>query len=109
MCALCGVLGGDGHWTDPVKREGIYVRTVTPDARRRERLLRIAEANASLKLFGLSLEDWHGSSYILRNQTGKSEIVVTLAGLWPAAEALSGRLIDPLDPLVLARRERLNG
>src|SRR5574337_265761 len=108
MCALCGVLGGREHWTAPVKREGVYVRGEDAAARRRERTLRIAEANAILGLFGLLLDDWQADSYILRTRTGKSEVVADLAALWPAAEALAGRSLDPLDPGVLDRREALN-
>jgi hypothetical protein len=108
MCALCGVLGGKDHWTEPLKREGVYVRAHDPAARRRERTLRISEANTILGLFGLSLEDWQGDSYILRTRTGRSEIVADLAALWPVAEKLAGRPLDLLDPEVLARREALN-
>jgi hypothetical protein len=108
MCALCGVLGGKEHWTAPVKREGVYVIGQEPAERRRERRRRIAEANAILGLIGLSLEDWQADSYILRSRTGKSE-VVDLAALWPAAEALAGRPLDPLDPKILDRREAMNG
>jgi hypothetical protein len=107
MCALCGVLGGKEHWTAPVKREGVYVIGQEPAERRRERRRRIAEANAILGLIGLSLEDWQADSYILRSRTGKSE-VVDLAALWPAAEALAGRPLDPLDPKILDRREAMN-
>jgi len=109
MCALCGVLGGKDHWTEPLEREGVYVRAHDPAARRRERILRISQANTILGLFGVSLEDWQGDSYILRTRTGKSEIVADLAALWPVAEKLAGRPLDLLDPEVLARREALNG
>lgn len=109
MCALCGVLGGNDHWTDPVKREGVYVRGATPGERRRERTIRVAEANTMLKLWGLSLDDWQGSAYILRNMTGASLVIDNLAALWPAAEKMAGRTVDPLEPSILARRERLNG
>jgi hypothetical protein len=109
MCALCGVLGGKEHWTAPVKREGVYGFGEDPAQRRRERRRRIAEANAILGLIGLSLEDWRADSYILRSRTGKSEIVDNLAALWPAAEALAGRPLDPLDPKILDRREAMNG
>jgi hypothetical protein len=109
MCALCGVLGSKEHWTAPVKREGVYVLGEAPADRRRERRRRIAEANAILGLFGLSLEDWQADSYILRSRTGKSEVVDNLAALWPAAEALAGRPLDPLDPKILERREAMDG
>jgi len=108
MCALCGVLGGKDHWTEPLGRESVYVRAHDPAARRRERARRISEANAILRLFGLSLEDWQADSYILRNSTGKSEVVGDLAALWPLAERLLGRSLDPLDEGTLERRERLN-
>jgi hypothetical protein len=108
MCALCGVLGGKEHWTAPVKREGVYALGEEPTDRRRERRRRISEANAILGLFGLSLEDWQADSYILRNRTGKSAIVANLAVLWPVAEALAGRPLDPLDPKILDRREAMN-
>ena len=108
MCALCGVLGGKEHWTAPVKREGVYVLGEKPPDRRRERRRRIAEANAILGLFGLSLEDWQADSYVLRNRTGRSEVVADLAALWPMAEALAGQPLDPLDPKVLEQREAMN-
>ncbi len=109
MCALCGVLGGDDHWTAPVARDGVYVRGDSAADRRRERRLRIAAANRILKLYGISLEDWQGASYVLRTVTGKTEIVDSLARLFPAAEKLAGRPLDPLDDAVIARREALNG
>ncbi len=109
MCALCGVLGGKEHWTAPVKREGVYVLGQEPADRRRERRRRIAEANAILGLIGLTLEDWQADFYILRSRTGKSQVIDSLAALWPAAEALAGRPLDPLDPKILDRREAMNG
>ena len=109
MCALCGVLGGKDHWTEPLQREGVYVRATDPAQRRRERLLRIARANAILGLYGLTMEDWQADSYVLRTRTGKTEIVADLAALWPLAEKLAGRELDPLAPDVLTRREALNG
>ena len=109
MCALCGILGGKDHWTVPSPRDGVYTRVAGASERRRERTLRIVEANAILNLFSLSLEDWQGDSYILRNRTGRSEIVADLAALWPLAEAMAGRPLDPLDPETLQRRERANG
>jgi hypothetical protein len=108
MCALCGVLGGKDHWTAPIKREGVYVLGEEPADRRRERRRRISEANAILGLFGLSLEDWQADAYILRSRTGKSQVVANLAALWPTAEALAGRPLDPLDLKILDRREAMN-
>jgi hypothetical protein len=109
MCALCGTLGGKDHWTEPLAREGVYVRAHDPATRRRERTRRIAEANVILRLFGMTLEDWQADSYVLRTMTGKSEIVADVAALWPAAEKLAGRPLDPLDKGVAARRALARG
>ncbi len=109
MCALCGVLGGKDHWTEPLRREGVYIRFSDPAARRRERARRIAEANIIVALFGLTLSDWQADSYVLATRTGKSELVADLAALWPTAEKLAGRRLDPLDPDTIERRERANG
>ncbi len=37
MCSLCGVLGGNEHWTDAVARPGVFTRNVERIDRRRER------------------------------------------------------------------------
>jgi hypothetical protein len=99
MCALCGVLGGPPHWTEPAAG-------AAPAARRRERAARVASANRVLAQFAMRLDDWQGSAYMLSTATGKCELVETLGHLWAAAERLSGRPCDPLDPALLARLER---
>ncbi len=103
MCALCGVLGGDGHWTDAAPRLGVFTRNTDGLARRRERMARVAAANRILKLYGLSLADWQGASFVLSTATGKTELVDNLSHLWATAEKLIGRPCDPLDPAVIAR------
>ncbi|MGA7809997.1 hypothetical protein [Bradyrhizobium sp.] len=103
MCALCGSLGGDEHWTDAVAREGVFTRNDDPARRRHERGRRVEVANRVLKLYGLKLSDWQGASFLLATFTGKSEMVGDLGHLWAAAERLTGRSCDPLDPKLLAR------
>ena len=105
MCALCGVLGGAGHWTDAAARPGLYARNVNSAERRRQRAHRIACASRVLKFYGLTLSDWQASSFILSTATGKTEIVDNLGHLWSTAEKLSGRLCDPLDPDLIVRLE----
>ena len=109
MCSLCGVLGGNEHWTDAAARPGVFTRNVERIDRRRERTRRVGAANRVLAAFGMSLSDWQGSSFVLSTRTGKSEMVEDLGHLWPAAEKLSGRACDPLDPDVIARMEADNG
>ncbi len=109
MCSLCGVLGGNEHWTDAAARPGVFTRNVERIDRRRERARRVCAANRVLAAFGMSLSDWQGSSFVLSTRTGKSEMVEDLGHLWPAAEKLSGRACDPLDPDVIAHMEAENG
>jgi hypothetical protein len=109
MCALCGVLGGAGHWTDAVARPGVFTRTATTVERRRERSARVTEANRVLTHYRLSLSDWQGASFLLSTATGKTEIVDNLTHLWSAAEKLLGRPCDPLDPALLDRLESRDG
>ena len=103
MCALCGVLGGTGHWTDAVARPGVFIEAA---ARRRERMKRVAAANRVLAYYRMKLADWQGSAFVLSTPTGKTEIVDNLAHLWMTAERLVGRPCDPLDEELIAFMER---
>lgn len=105
MCSLCGVLGGNEHWTDAAARPGVFTRNDSRLDRRRERLNRVIAANRMLSAFGLTLADWQGASFVLSTRTGKSEIIEDLGHLWPAAERLAGRVFDPLDDEFIARME----
>jgi len=84
MCALCGVLLSD-HWA-----EG--------EGGRRGRAFRVGLVNRVLAHFGLRLDDWAGSVYILRDRKGGTAVVANLGEVWTAAGALAGRPLDPLDP-----------
>jgi hypothetical protein len=109
MCALCGVLGGSGDWTDVAARPGVFTRNVGSLERRRERIHRVACAQRVLGFYGLTLSDWQASSFVLSTLTGKTEIVDNLTHLWNAAEKLTGRPCDPLDPQLIARLEAGGG
>ncbi len=109
MCSLCGVLGGNDHWSDAIARPGVFTLNTTSHDRRRERANRVAKANRILCRFGLNLADWHGTSFVLSTATGKSEIVENLAHLWPTAERLIGRPLDPLSPEFISRLEADRG
>jgi hypothetical protein len=106
MCGLCGVLGAEDHWTDAAGSTRLFGNAGASQTRCQERLRRVAIANKILAHYGLKLSDWQGSAYILRNRTGRQEIVPHLAALWPTAEALAGRSCDPLDPEVIAAMTR---
>lgn len=96
MCGLCGLLGEDLHWSDPLG-DGL--------PRRRERLRRIAAINQVLAVFRLKVEDFQGASYLLLGATGKQALASGLDQLWPAAETMLGRPLDPLDPQLLNHLE----
>jgi hypothetical protein len=106
MCVLCSSeFVMQVHWTDQKisAKNGSSVEVGSDQLRSRQRgrhrLTRLA--NQILKLYGLKVEDWHGSKYLLTNRTGSSEIIHDLGGLWPTAEKMLGRKLDPLNPLLL--------
>lgn len=102
MCGLCGVFLGEAHWADvTVSASGIGGRT-----RRHERLHRVAQANRILKHYGLKLSDWQATAYLLSSHTGQTVIAPSVAAVWPAAESLRKKLIDPLDAQLIDVLER---
>ena len=111
MCVLCGQdFVAQVHWTDRHLED--RARAAAPGSdpvayqgdRRRDRAHRVALTNEILVHYGLKLDDWGGSKYVLRDRKGRSELVQDLGSLWPAAATLAGRTPDPLDP---ALRETL--
>jgi hypothetical protein len=88
MCALCGALV-KSHWAE----EG---------AGRRGRAPRVRLLNRVLDHFGLQLTDWAGRLYVVRDRKGRATVVDDVGMVWPAAEALLGRKLDPLEPGLVA-------
>ena len=88
------------HWTDQAGGSALE--------RMAERRHRVEAANAVLEPFGVRCAEWQGR-FTVAGRTGRSLIVDHLGALWPAAEKLAGRPIDPLDPAVILRAERLAG
>ena len=66
MCALCGVLGGEGDWVDA---SGITIPAASL-TRRAQRQERVRLANSVLRQFGLALADWQGAKYQLAKSQG---------------------------------------
>jgi len=94
MCGLCGLFESGTHWT-----ETPGVATAGPP--RQQRLRQVGYANRVLRCYRLRLDDWQGRNYLLTSPTGATEVIDSLALLWPAAERLAGRPCDPLDPDLL--------
>jgi hypothetical protein len=91
MCSNCGFPSSLGHWTE--------AGAATAHDRIRARFHRAALLRGVLAPYALTAHDDGTTPGIaLSDRTGRVEIVEDLAALWPAAERLGGRPIDPLDP-----------
>jgi hypothetical protein len=108
MCALCGVLSGKGHWSEAAAAPAVFANRAEPQTRGRERQARTRLLNTALKYHGIIVKDWAGNSYLLTSLTGRTAIVDGIADIWPAAERLAGRPIDPLDEQYLATLAKPN-
>jgi hypothetical protein len=108
MCILCGEFVTRIHWTEKHAEDRARASTVAGAKdesrrnRRRERTRRAAVTNQVLRHYGLNVSDWSGTKYILRDGKGRSELVQDLGSLWPVAQKLTGRPLDPLDPALHA-------
>ncbi|MEX2416274.1 MAG: hypothetical protein WD424_09015 [Paenibacillaceae bacterium] len=103
MCVLCGEFVNRIHWTDLNRSqsgENIVVGE-SQKQRQQDRYRKTYLANQILTFYGLKLEDWIGSKFILRDLKGNTEVVQDIGQLWPAAEKLSKRKLDPLDPALM--------
>ena len=100
MCGLCGVLACARRGGAP--EPTLLQASGSAAARRQERHRRVRLLNQVLRQYGLGVEDFAGTALVLRNRTGRSEIVASVAALWPAAERLSGKPCDPFEPALLA-------
>ena len=102
MCSLCGILGGRGHWTESASSPEVFAARTEVHSRARERQQRTRILNVVLRRYGLSVSDWTAGRSVLRSATGRTALVDNVGELWPAAEQLTGRALDPLDPALLA-------
>ena len=98
MCGLCGALAGADHWTDAAVTDA--------GTRSQRRQLRNRVVNEVLAYYGLSLREPPSGSSMLQNRTGQTALVPHLGALWPAAERLAKRPLDPLDPDLIAALTR---
>ncbi|MFP6725531.1 MAG: hypothetical protein VCB63_01665 [Alphaproteobacteria bacterium] len=97
MCALCGVLGGRGHWTDSAAAPEAFAARQQVHTRARERQQRTRLVNKILRHYGLHLGNWSGGGHLLRGRTGRTAIVNNLSEMWAATENLTRSEFDPLD------------
>ena len=104
----CSQTWSEEHWADSAAEPGGDVVVLEAHAARRGQRLRDRAERARLfgivlAEHGLTLQDWEGSSYILRNAKGQTAVVPDLAQVWHEAERMAGRPLDPLDQVLLMR------
>jgi hypothetical protein len=106
VCVLCTQTWIDTHWSDPAIESpqvvALETHAVQRGQRLRDRYEQVRLFNRILRQHGLTLQDWEGSSFILRDATGRSAVVPNLAAVWVEAERLTGLPLDPLDPGLIA-------
>nr|WP_293810271.1 hypothetical protein [Phascolarctobacterium succinatutens] len=67
----------------------------------RSRLKRVKISNRILAYYGLSISEWNGSRFVLRDKKGGTQIVYDLGDMWNKAELLAHKKLDPLDDAFL--------
>ncbi|NHA46846.1 hypothetical protein EWZ93_07255 [Helicobacter pylori] len=112
MCVLCGELISSFHWTDGTDSYGIDENLKEPNAlisanenareRKRARLKRVGLLNQILAFYGLKINDWQGTKFVLCDKKGQSVIVNDLGDLWDKAQNLAKKKMDALDSNLLA-------
>ncbi|MCQ2788209.1 hypothetical protein JT118_04660 [Helicobacter pylori] len=115
MCVLCGELISSFHWTDGTYGSDSYEigeGLKEPNAlisanenareRKRARLKRVGLLNQILAFYGLKINDWQGTKFVLCDKKGQSVIVNDLGDLWDKAQNLAKKKMDALDSNLLA-------
>lgn len=110
MCVLCGELISSFHWSD--ENYGSDENLKEPNAvisanenareRKRARLKRVRLLNQILAFYGLKINDWQGTKFVLCDKKGQSVIVNDLGDLWDKAQNLAKKEMDALDSHLLA-------
>ncbi|GAA7084047.1 hypothetical protein HpBGD13_01300 [Helicobacter pylori] len=115
MCVLCGELISSFHWSDENYGSDSYEideNLREPNAlistnenareRKRARLKRVRLLNQILAFYGLKINDWQGTKFVLCDKKGQSVIVNDLGDLWGKAQKLAKKEMDALDSHLLA-------
>ncbi|MFP6056243.1 hypothetical protein ACLF8O_00435 [Helicobacter pylori] len=115
MCVLCGELISSFHWSDEnygsdsyeigkgLKEPNALISTnENARERKRARLKRVGLLNQILAFYGLKINDWQGTKFVLCDKKGQSVIVNDLGDLWDKAQKLAKKEMDALDSHLLA-------
>lgn len=96
MCVLCYELAPEDHWSDGMTMGG----PSCPPLRDRHRRLHVL--TTVLAPYGLSVSDpGTGRHVTVADRKGAAEVAAGLPAVWAAADRLSSRPLDPLDPALL--------
>jgi hypothetical protein len=106
LCGFCGLVGGALHWSEVRQSAQASGDPATHGARQREQLRRSALLNRITRHYGVRVQPWADTSWIVSHLTGETVIVDRLADLWPTVERLAKRPCDPLSPEFLASFQR---
>lgn len=102
MCGFCGIWGAKSHWSLKSSNPRIFaVQSISE--RMRERHEQSVVLNSILRGFHLEVRDWGGTQWIVEHVSNGTEIVDSIAALWPAAEKLARRKIDPLNASIFVK------
>lgn len=99
MCVLCGEPITRLHWSD--QRDQQEMGGDDEGGRRRDRVLRLRTLRAVVGHYGLTVADFNARSLVVGDAKGNTTLVADLGELWPVAERLAHRRLDPLDPGLL--------
>ncbi|MEJ8612094.1 hypothetical protein MMN28_02675 [Helicobacter pylori] len=115
MCVLCGELISSFHWSDEnygsdsyeidenLREPNVLISTnENARERKRARLKRVGLLNQILAFYGLKINDWQGTKFVLCDKKGQSVIVNDLGDLWGKAQKLAKKEMDALDSNLLA-------
>lgn len=97
MCLICYEFAADSHWSDAL---ALDAGSGGQPLRVRHRRLRAVKA--LLAPYGLTASDpGVGRHLVVSDRKGASMVASDLPALWRAAQSLSPRAIDVLDPALL--------
>ncbi|MEW6124840.1 MAG: hypothetical protein AB1698_19705 [Pseudomonadota bacterium] len=97
MCEVCAIFGAGEHWSDFGRTRDERYPFDDIMHFRKERARRLSLISRILGKIGATCEDWDGEAVAVHDRSGRFKLAATLNDIWPAAEALTGRRIDPLD------------
>jgi hypothetical protein len=97
MCEVCAIFGVGEHWAESAPRGTGDLPATAIQNHRGERRRRIEILNEWLAEGRVTVHDWDGEAFFVEDGSGRRRIAADLSALWPAIEALAGRLFDPLD------------